>query len=339
MSGYYIKIGQDGIGRLTPESPAQLLGLGTDGLQTCLGIALIGHNGRISLIHKSEGVSFQFIQQEITWAAPLRACYIVRSPYHEITPGQAVFIEKLKSAIAPVGCQIKWATEFFINKMGQYQDISSAQELKILPPFIEERAYVNIVNAYFAPQGNAPLDVQFDGQNWLDFPSLTEHVSYISDTFKNKADLTLLDVENLLSRWATVCRDGGVSTDSHLFGRISNGSDSYINSVCHQAGRVLFEYLRGPQRQSFLYEKFYVSQKVERIRQITDCPFVAVFAPDYATTAVCFFDDPWSAMHAEEKLRIHDFPAMRHKQVRITHQALPEIYYISVPNLNIFETS
>lgn len=77
MEGYYVKITQDGIGRLSfGETPGQVLGLCTDGLVTCHGIIFHGERG-VVLIHNTGRISNNRLVNELEWVGTLNFCVVV----------------------------------------------------------------------------------------------------------------------------------------------------------------------------------------------------------------------------------------------------------------------
>lgn len=52
----YVVVTQDGIGRISGNTPAHIEGLYTEGLECCLAIVFKGKNGRISLIHDTSRI-------------------------------------------------------------------------------------------------------------------------------------------------------------------------------------------------------------------------------------------------------------------------------------------
>lgn len=189
----YIEVTQDGCARLIRGvTPADIEGIYTDGLLTCIAIIIVGANG-VALIHDTGSLSVASILREFDAVGQILYWTIAFNP--EYYPGgkdnenlqrkNSRFIEEVEEKIgrekhlkvSPRDIHIKLfeAKKTFVSISLRGRVDVDARPADIIPPRnVDERHHlINVVNNYFLEEEEKlDADLQFDGSNFTDISRL-----------------------------------------------------------------------------------------------------------------------------------------------------------------------
>lgn len=190
MKEIYIEITQDGIGRLSREkTPADIIGLYTDNIQTCTIILIVSQKG-ISLIHNTGKISVADIVNEFRWhnnivfwtAAYNPDFYLEKNESDDLAERLGYFIEDVEQAIGD--------KKYLKTRDGHFKLAEAPNgfvaittkgriETTIKPSAIREfeekklRHGINTMNNYFLDIGEyCPADTQFTETDFTPLPTL-----------------------------------------------------------------------------------------------------------------------------------------------------------------------
>jgi hypothetical protein len=179
-SHYYIYVVQDGVVRLTNSSPEQIMGVTTDGVETCVVYIFIGINGNISFLHASTTISMSSIEKELDWVEQLKTWYIVAN-YHEQHNKDRFELEKLQEIKKCVDQRQKilpkelYNTEKYSiavtyrrhgNDVPLVDDKFPNEFPVIMPPFADKLLAVSFLNGLVSALDTVDLLIQFDVDRW-----------------------------------------------------------------------------------------------------------------------------------------------------------------------------
>lgn len=126
VAGCYINITQDAVGRLFFEdTPQNILGLYTSGIQTCTVLILVGQKG-ISLIHDSGLLSIQSINREFKLVGNIQSYKIIYNKEFCTKDG----FENLRRIVTILSTNLKLDTELKIPQLlNNTMDLNSLQNV------------------------------------------------------------------------------------------------------------------------------------------------------------------------------------------------------------------
>ncbi|GAB4223900.1 MAG: hypothetical protein Tsb005_20120 [Gammaproteobacteria bacterium] len=187
----YIEVTQDGIARITSNTPTHIHGIYTEDLQTCLAIILVNEEQSISVIHATSKLSVQSIKNEFArnkinfWTIAYNpAFYPQKRDDQGLQEHIALFIEEIFEVVGK-NAHLKnndGALELFeaergfvsVNRKGHIDVVSKPKSL-LSPQDKELRHDINRVNNYFLTDASDDVvdaDIQYDGYSFLSPPSL-----------------------------------------------------------------------------------------------------------------------------------------------------------------------
>jgi len=211
----YIKITQDGLGRIyRAETPANIEGIYTEGLQTCIAILIVGMNA-VSLIHDMGKLSVDDITGEFKIAKPLfwtvayNPKFSVVSEVNFEDGGKMVSSNverKLSRIIMQIeeiigkgkylkdkagGIQLLEAKHGFValSRKGSFQ--TDNKPSCILDPIDSEKRHsINQLNSVFLSSGQTMSpDIQFDGFAMQDCPTLLKSPNEMYDILQSEEEI------------------------------------------------------------------------------------------------------------------------------------------------------
>lgn len=186
----YIKITQDGIGRIFFNQRSDIDGLCTDNLETCLAIVLIGNLG-ISLTHNTGRIAQKTLQHELSIIGELEKCHIIFNGAHHDKKSAVVFLGSFLSTID--GTKIAWgkSTAITINKDKNICSKPSVSDTIESAPQIKRRHHVNVYNNILSKDGGSVSgDLQFDGDKFTECPALLGSIEEVKTAIRQR-DMSL----------------------------------------------------------------------------------------------------------------------------------------------------
>ncbi|MBA2651642.1 MAG: hypothetical protein H0U73_05175 [Tatlockia sp.] len=209
----YIYATQGGIVRLTPEMPKNFVGICTGWLQICLGLLIIGEEGKASIVHVTPRCNMQTIAEEIKWFEKISSTVIAYNPigYNEeqVHNFIATLNVLLLAPIAPSFKSTKYGSIAY-NRDSQavlFPKCSSVGSSQW--PLLRENA--GLINDLFSQ--SPELRREFDGRDFQAIPQLVldaekiykDNAELLANdtpqnraTFKNKLFFTILKNEDIL---------------------------------------------------------------------------------------------------------------------------------------------
>ncbi len=166
----YIKISQDGIGRLIFDKRTDINGLYTDDLQTCFVVAIVGNLG-ISLMHNTGRFSQQTLNAELTFVGALEKCHIVLGPLVK----KSVAIGCLGEFYLNIRDKITFSksTSVAIDRTKSIYSKLNSEDIIDFPPEHQRRHDIGVYNNILSKDGGAVSgDLQFDGAEFSSCPEL-----------------------------------------------------------------------------------------------------------------------------------------------------------------------
>lgn len=180
----YIKISQDGIGRLLFDKRTDINGLYTDDLQTCFVVALVGDLG-ISLMHNTGRLSQQTLNTELVSVGALEKCYIVLGPL-------------VKKSIA-IGClgdfysniedktTFSKSTSVAIDRTKRIYSKLNSEDVIDFPPDHQRRHDIGVYNNMLSRDGGVVSgDLQFDGAEFSSCPELLGSIADVKSAVRER---------------------------------------------------------------------------------------------------------------------------------------------------------
>lgn len=190
----YVVITQDGIGRISESTPANIEGLYTEGLESCIAIVIRGTNARISIIHDTSRIDKKVIKRELKWIGALSSISIYYNPIRN-TDLRSFLIEERLTELSLQHIPLLEAPQGAISVNRQNGQIDTAKlprEKLELPPDLMKRHLINILHNW-AQQGDKRVngDFQFDASVFVSCPSLHTDLNFLE-----KSDALLRIIHN-----------------------------------------------------------------------------------------------------------------------------------------------
>jgi len=184
----YIGATQTGVVIINSSTDKDVLGVGTDGLKTCLGIVMYGENGYISLIHYDQTIGNDELQKQFAKVPGLYKWEIwVNEPFVDKGEPSKVRVEKLLGIMQQFALKIDHDLcsiqndAFYIKRNGEgvagvpqtilYCDTKYDREKGLGP-----RHITNMLNHI---HGDKSIDEQYDGNDFTHL-KLQPYVSLIT---------------------------------------------------------------------------------------------------------------------------------------------------------------
>jgi len=204
----FVYITQGGIGRITEETPANIQGLYTDGLSSCVGVLMISQDRKRKVLIHYDGGNPDDVFHECNWIGDNGICFVVRNKEQQ----RIVFMDALISyGILGYICRKFQDNISFIqvegynegNKrlggtVGFSRNVTRIEDLLTMPNLNRSSSIVfqysdlrwlnNFSNAYDCTFRNLlvphNLDLQFNGVSWTRMPRITD--SYSPTIYQNE---------------------------------------------------------------------------------------------------------------------------------------------------------
>jgi hypothetical protein len=172
----YLHITQDGLGILYKTSPEHILGLYTEGLQSCLAIFAFGEKGML-LIHATRKLKQEDMEKNFSKLGEISYCVVAynqryQEAFEHITEREP-FLKQYKDSkritMTPTLGAVR-ADRYILNQVFPGELLPT----RLLPPlYMEIRKQINALNnAFLFYNEKTSPDVQFDGVAPCDIPVL-----------------------------------------------------------------------------------------------------------------------------------------------------------------------
>lgn len=239
-SKYYIGVTQDGLARITRDTPDDVIGIVTEGLIVCLGIVLYG-TIEVSLIHYDGTISLSELQQEFTKVMPNKWEIWRNSTYKESAEHRDALIKVIQeNKLTQVQPTLRISNKitddgasFYIKKINNGEYIARPGLPKEMIKYAEDINLRHCINMINHMCGDTYVDEQYSGTSFNVLPKVSYNY-YLNETILNtiyqkaKDDYNLESLtpnqESIISsKWRSLisdyqrlvgeCLDGEVTSD------------------------------------------------------------------------------------------------------------------------------
>tara|TARA_R110000868_G_C10962074_1_gene768617 strand:- start:5621 stop:6679 length:1059 start_codon:yes stop_codon:yes gene_type:complete len=315
---HFINVTQDGIARMSEQTPKHMLGCYTDSLQTCFVYIFVGQNDRVSFCHASLSCSVASLLRESNWVGPLKKWFVIINAYynHYRHDTQMNTLQELTMQLGmpPERCQFHdQALAISYDRLTQ----TVTEEVHcpiIMPPFADKALAISFLNSLLSDVASCDLQLQYDENQWQMSDNRCEHLIKLYHV-TSLNDLPLL--YRAVPLPSTVSREAF----DNAFNSVRRYLDLMWNS-CQITTDPMF--------------KLHVdSWGLKQLESVTGYQFVGTLNSEHYATAWLFCTNYISANMVADKLRRLTLTVEEFNSVNQGNSMTRSIYGVKVRNINV----